>query len=52
MLSRDVAYGHARMDVFPWGFKEELFLSLYHKGVEAIVEEKVSGGIDGEISNV
>ena len=40
------------MDVFPWGFKEELFLSLYRKGVEAIVKEKVSGGSDGEESNV
>ena len=28
--------------------KEELFLSLYRKGVEAIVEEMVSGGIDGK----
>ena len=49
--ARNVAYGHARMDVSPWGFKEKLFLSLYRKGVGAIIEE-VSGEIDGEGSNV
>ena len=46
MLPRNVAYGHARLDVFPWGF-EKLFL-LYCIEMEAIVEEKVSGGVDEE----
>ena len=40
------------MDVFLWGFKEELLLSLCRKGVKAIVEEKGSGGIDKEGRNV
>ena len=39
------------MDICLWGFKEELFLSLCRKGVEAIVD-KASEEIDGEGSNV
>ena len=46
-LPRNVAYGHASLDVSPWGF-EKRFLLLYCIEMKAIVEEKVSGGMDEE----
>ena len=47
-LPWDVAYSHARMNVFPWGFDEELFLLLYHEEMEMMAEEKINGGMEGK----
>ena len=36
------------MDVFPWGFEEELFLLLCHEEMEMMAEEKIDGGMEGK----
>ena len=42
-LPWDVTYSHARMDVFPWYFEEELFFLLYHEEMKMMAEEKING---------